>query len=196
MKEIWKNVPIKGYEQHYQVSNFGRVRSLPQIIKHSTYFEKYNGCIRSTKLYGKYLQLCLSVNGKRKDVLIHRLVAIAFIPNPLNKPQINHIDGVKANNYATNLEWVTPSENIKHSFTVLNRKGNNLGKTGIKAICNKRVNQYSKNNEFISSYYSLKKAGASTNTNSTSICKALKGITQTAGGYIWKYARTSIGRTC
>lgn len=185
--EIWKNVPISGYEQHYQISNLGRIKSLPQIIKHSTYSEKYGGCIRSTKLCGLYLQLCLSVNGKRKDVLIHRLVAMTFVPNPSNKPQVNHIDGVKTNNYAINLEWVTAAENINHSFTVLNRKGNNLGKTGIKAVCNKRIKQYTKNNRFITSYYSLKYAGEMTGIDPTGICKALKNNKYTAGGFIWKY---------
>ena len=97
--EIWK--PISDYDG-YEVSNFGRVKSF-----------KYNSPrILKPELRGVYL----SVNLYNKHFQVHRLVALAFIPNPDNKPQINHIDGHKLNNYAGNLEWTTASENIQHAF--------------------------------------------------------------------------------
>ena len=100
--EIWR--PIAGYE-NYQVSNFGRVKSF------------YNGKVKILKpaLLGGYLRIDLRKNGKRKMIFVHNLVAKAFIPNPNNKPQVNHIDGCKLNNYVGNLEWATQSENIQHA---------------------------------------------------------------------------------
>lgn len=112
--EIWK--PIEGYEGLYEVSNRGRVRSL----------DRYTTGNRNRLLKGKVLknrlnelsyctvQLCL--NGKPKSVRVHRLVAKAFIPNPDNKPFVNHIDGNPINNDVLNLEWCTQKENINHAY--------------------------------------------------------------------------------
>ena len=106
--EIWKDVV--GYEGYYQVSNFGNIRSVDRVI----YSDKLHiGTKR--KLDGKmlkpyvnahgYLALTLTKNGKEKSLRVHRLVAEAFIKNPNNYDQINHIDGNKTNNKVENLEW-------------------------------------------------------------------------------------------
>lgn len=102
MTEIW--VSVKGYDGLYQVSNLGRIRRI-------------HGKVLSPKP-GKlgYKIVALHMNGYAKKYLVHRLVAEAFIPNTDNKPYVNHIDGDKSNNVVTNLEWVTPSENSKHSY--------------------------------------------------------------------------------
>lgn len=108
MKEIWKD--IKGYEGLYQISNLGRVKSLGNEYRKK---EKY---LKLQYSRDGYQRLGLRKSGVAKCEYIHRLVAIAFIPNPLNKPQVNHIDGNKQNNKVNNLEWVTPFENTHHAY--------------------------------------------------------------------------------
>ena len=115
MKEEWK--PVKGFEGLYEVSNLGQVRSLDRLRKNVKGMAKINGRIITGNHGGKhYYQVALRKDGKKKYMSVHRLVAEAFIPNPDGKSQVNHIDGNKQNNVVSNLEWVTPSENILHSF--------------------------------------------------------------------------------
>ena len=97
---------VKGYEGRYKVNALGEVFSVKRNIKLSETID-CNG----------YVKFCLYKDGKRHQVKLHRIVAEAFIPNPLNKREVNHIDGDKKNNAVWNLEWVTSSENRKHGMT-------------------------------------------------------------------------------
>jgi hypothetical protein len=116
MSEVWRD--IKGYKGRYQISSFGRVKSLGRY--HSLWHKWVNKIIfLKPNLVKGYYRVSLSKNSCKKKRMIHFLVAQAFIPNPLNKPQVNHKDGNKQNNYADNLEWVTAKENIRHSWDVL-----------------------------------------------------------------------------
>lgn len=113
MKEIWKD--IAGYEGKYQVSNRGRVRSLEY---HNMRGIKRIGFLRPT-VVGRgigYLRVALSRKHKLTSFMIHRLVALAFIENPHNLPQVNHKDGNKHNNNVDNLEWCTNSYNQLHAY--------------------------------------------------------------------------------
>lgn len=116
MTELWRDIP--GYEGYYQVSNLGRIKSLPRLVK-----SKNNGVRKTKEILLKpqsddegYQSVGLHKENSQKDCRIHRLVAEAFIPNPENKPQVNHIDGVKYHNNVRNLEWVTNSENMIHAL--------------------------------------------------------------------------------
>lgn len=101
--EIWK--PVKDYENLYEVSNFGKIRSLKKNKLKTEQLSK-NG----------YSVINLYVGKSIKREYLHRIVAQAFIPNLDNKPQVNHIDGNKQNNHVENLEWVTSNENLKHAY--------------------------------------------------------------------------------
>jgi hypothetical protein len=136
--EQW--VDIIGFENLYQVSNFGRVRS----VTHTQYYTDKNGKqyarVRKgtilkpapmTKKNGKgYMGVTLYKNGKHPTVTVHRLVAQHFIPNPDNLPQINHKDENPLNNHVDNLEWCTCSYNINYGTANL-RRANTLSKRGV-----------------------------------------------------------------
>jgi hypothetical protein len=116
MQEIWKNVP--GYENMYQVSNLGKVKSLARYKKAKSNSKSLTKekLLRFTRGIDGYISYELNKNSIRKNFKAHRLVAMAFIPNPENKPQVNHINGVKDDNRVENLEWNTASENVRHSY--------------------------------------------------------------------------------
>lgn len=114
MPEIWKDV--KGYEGLYQISNFGKVKSLERSVK----FGHSKRIVEETLLHptdngNGYKIVGLRKNGKRKNFYIHRLIAEAFIPNPLNLKYINHIDFNRSNNSVGNLEWCTQKDNVNCS---------------------------------------------------------------------------------
>lgn len=119
-KEEWR--PVSGYEGYYEVSNLGRVKSAAIFIRHDGNWAEVGGYVKKIKIknqninrYGyKAIKLCKL--GKCKTLLVHRLVALAFIPTDNPKNQINHMDGNKENNTIENLEWVTAAENMQHAW--------------------------------------------------------------------------------
>ena len=125
MIEIWKD--IKGYESFYQVSNLGRVKSLSRSIYDSRGYMVYRkGKIKKPSFdKNGYPQIGLCKNGTVITRKIHRLVAQAFIPNPENKPEINHKDEDKTNNRVDNLEWVTEKENVNYGCGAKRRAKSN-----------------------------------------------------------------------
>ena len=118
--EVWKD--IKGYEGHYQVSDLGRVKSLARVveIRKGIFGNKKEKFLKPTKNKKGYLTLKLCKKSddicSEKSVIVHRLVANEFLENSLNKPQVNHKNGIKDDNCVENLEWATGSENVIHAL--------------------------------------------------------------------------------
>ncbi len=100
-----------------------------KVISNKTYHKSSYGKVMKKKLLPSgYNQMRLRINKKYKIFYLHRLVAECFIPNPKNKPEVNHKDGDKTNNHISNLEWVTRSENERHAIDVLGKKPRGIGK--------------------------------------------------------------------
>jgi hypothetical protein len=116
--EEWRPVTVAGLGDFYEVSNLGRVRGLDRIC-YGLRARRIDGKILrpSTNKFG-YPNVNLSRDGKYTSIHVHRLVALAFIPNPLKLPMVNHIDGDKSNPRATNLEWTTDRLNKQHAIDI------------------------------------------------------------------------------
>jgi len=116
VKEKWKD--IKGYEGLYQISNYGRVKSLHRkwIAANGGKHEHGDIIMKQDFDPNGYFYVNFYKNNKKKKFRTHKLVALHFVKNIKNKPVVNHIDGVKSNNYYKNLEWVTLSENSIHAI--------------------------------------------------------------------------------
>jgi len=185
--EVWKE--IKGYEGFYEVSNFGRIRSISRYIKQKNNSTKnIEGKILKPILNNKgkgYLMVALSKNGREKRYYIHRLVAEAFISNKYNKKEVNHIDENPQNNKINNLEWVTHLENSNHGT-----RGKRISKN-LKEWCKnnrvKKVMQISLNGIFIKEWESAKEVEKELGINSKGISLCATKRRKTAGGYKWTY---------
>lgn len=178
MNEIWKEVP--GYEEIYWVSNKGRVRSKHGILKPSTHRQGY-------------LRIVFCVKGIRKTFQVHRLVAMVFIPNPENLPQINHKDEVKTNNFVfvntdgtidlekSNLEWCTMDYNIHYGTGQIRCRNRGLP-SNAKTIC-----QYTLDGELIAIYPSGMEAQRKTGINQANINNCCHHISHQMCGFVWRF---------
>ena len=162
--EEWRD--IKGYEGKYMVSNLGRVKSLNY---RRTGKEKI---MKGVPDGHGYLQVKLWKDGKDKKYMINRLVAQAFLPNPNNLPEVNHIDKDKTNNKVENLEWCTTQYNVEYSKA-------------------KAVIGIDKVSGLILKFPSIMEAERQTGISNKHICDCLKGRQKSTGGFYWFYASDS-----
>lgn len=196
-KEIWKD--IQGYEGLYQVSNFGRVKSLDRYVNAKLGSKMMRkGVIMTLQTSHKgYNVVMLHKNCKGHQQQVHRLVAIAFIPNPLNKPQVNHMDCNKKNNHISNLEWATQDENMHHAsingiFSNFNERRLRASRENLLMAINKRkrkINQYTIDGQFIKQYTSIAEAEKETGASNSRIVRCCKGERKSTHGYKWEYAK-------
>lgn len=177
--EIWKD--IKGYEGLYQVSNLGRVKSFvsctdtEKILKIRTYRENYQ-------------YVGLSKMGIVSKFKIHRLVALAYIINADNKPHIDHINGIRSDNRADNLRWVTPEENMNNPLTKAKSRKINRGESnGMKKFRKPIACINPKTNKIIKVYPGLKYACRVLGADSANISRCANGKIELAYGFKWAY---------
>lgn len=184
MKEKWKD--IEGYEGLYQVSTYGNVKSLDRCVRSRWGTKKpvKGQLLKADKTIHGYLQVSLSKPGlSRKRYKVHRLVAMAFIPNPQNLSQVNHKDEDKTNNRFDNLEWCDGFYNQRYG-TCSERKHIKLTNHPLKSI---KVEQLTKDGEHIDYYPSAREAARQTGISQGNISCVCCGRHSLAGGYKWKY---------
>lgn len=173
MLEIWKD--IEGYNGFYEISNLGNCKTHYAIG--SGKYTKEGRLLKPVKCSNGYSEYQLRINGERRCCLAHRLVAEAFIDNPMNKPEVNHKDEDIRNNYADNLEWVTSKENA------------NYGTRNERSAIPKRIKvvKLDSNLNLLQTYNSLEQAGNDNNVGSECITRVCKGKQHYSNGFKWMY---------
>lgn len=161
----WKKIIHEGQETNYSVSSIGEVRN-----------DLRGNALRPTTQQG-YKHTTIVINGKPKRFRVHRLVAEAFIENPLNKPYVNHMNGDRGDNRVKNLEWVTPQENTIHAWET------GLAQSAVK----RKVIQYSLKGGLVAEYESITEAAEKTNSLAEKITMSCQGLRQTHNLFQWRY---------
>lgn len=171
---------IKNYNGRYEINTNGDIRDTTngKNLKHSTDKAGY-----------KFVHLYRGENMTRKNMFVHRAVAETFIPNPKKKTQVNHKDGNKGNNRVENLEWVTPSENMRHAYDVLGKQSPLKGKTGKDNANSIPVFQYNLNGDFIKEWCGISEAARAMKCNPCQIINQIAGRIITCHGFLWSYEK-------
>ena len=184
MQEVWKD--IQGYEGRYQVSSIGNVRSLNYCGT--------KGYVQNLKVKTNNsgrLWVMLYKNGVGKPMLIHRMVGMAFIPNPSNLPQINHKDENPQNNTVENLEWCTNQYNVRYTadrHPDWFRHGGNPGRSRNSKNSKRIIRQCTMDGKVVKEWKNARTIFIQTGMSSWSIAECCRGKRKTAYGFRWQYA--------
>jgi hypothetical protein len=182
MNEVWKD--IKGFEGMYKISNFGNVKSTKRR-------GSKGGIVKPCIMTCGYLRLYLHKGNIRKHKLLHRLIADAFIPNPQNKPFVDHINTIRTDNRIENLRWSTCDENNNNPLSKIKASAHNAktlkGMLGVLHPKSKSVYQFDLNGNLIRKYGSGLEAERCCQIFASNISAVCRGKQKTAGGYKWFY---------
>lgn len=204
-EEIWK--PILGFEGMYEISNLGHVKSLARMVPTGNKggFRKIEGRILPQRINRSgYYTVNLNKHSITKCKFVHRLIAEAFIPNPENKPFIDHINTVRTDNRIENIKWATAKENSNNELTkkrvnisthtkeVTRKKLDTLKKNG-RYNAPHGVDQYTLDGKYIASYESYKEAHRKTGVRTSSISEYCRGLRLKAGNYVWRNEGDELG---
>lgn len=189
MKEVWKQ--IDGFNSRYFISSRGNVKSIDTLVNTTNGSKRlFKGCNKKTRLdsNGRYVLVDLSCDGKSKTMLVHRLVAAAFLGD-ISGVEVNHKNGITNDNNVENLEIATRSENERHKYSQLGYKGTSMGKAGSLHKCSKAVEQLnSVTGEVIAKFGSNREAERITGTKSSCITLCCQGKQKKSNGYMWRYS--------
>lgn len=181
--EIWKR--IEGYKPIYEISNLGRVRSISRVTPNARglYVRKEKFLRVSYDKAGYAAVELFNEQGRKKKCLIHRLVAIHFIDNPDNKPEIDHINGKRDDNRVENLKWCTRVENCNNPLSLEKYRDCK----GERSRHKRNIIAYTINGEKVGEWATITMAAEATNTNRHSISYAANGKYKSANNLIWRY---------
>lgn len=177
MEEIWKD--IRGWEGLYQVSNLGRIRTLPKIHNSIHPYVTKEKILKFFPNKDGYWLVDLVKDRKKTRFQVHRLVALTFVPNPQNKPEVNHINEIKTDNRIENLEWATRTENNNHG-TRNKRSGDANSKS---------VYQYDLQGKYICEYPSTKVAARALGVSVSLISACCCGRVNSTRGFVFKHTK-------
>lgn len=188
MEEIWKDVI--GYEDAYQVSNLGCVRSVDRIILNTSgrYILVHGKVLKLRHNNNGYLYVILSKCQSKKFVFVHRLIASAFLPNTDNKPEIDHINAIRDDNRVSNLRWVTKIENRNNPHTIIsNRESNRLARRKSLDSVKKKILQLDLDGNILKVFESLHNIEKTTGYSRANICRCCNGKKKICYGFKWEF---------
>lgn len=193
-QEIWKDIP--GYEGYYQISNLGRVKSLGRVVTRGNSYMTLPEKIKATPLRDGYRVVWLGKNGSRSKLyFIHRLIAEAFIPNPENKPYIDHINSIRDDNRIENLHWVTHKENLNNPITKKKIQEGQIRLLSYRKSLGRKhdpktVYQYTMDGEFVKEWFSVTDAERVIGVHGISL--AARGLSHQCAGFRWTYEKGNL----